>query len=235
MLLDVRKAIRDIRLDEFSSADIPADILKQYDLCFQALKNCINQSLVSEHFSDPLKLANISTVYKAKDPLDKTNYRPVSAVPLLSKIYKRFIFDQLSRHANKVLSKLLCGFRKVHRTQHALLRLFQSWQKTFDISEYVGIVLMDLSKAYDHIPHDLLIAKLEAYGLDKTILHLLRDYFSNWKQMTKIGSSFSDWWNIICGIPQRSILGPLLFDIFINDMLFFVSKSDICNFADDNA
>ena len=66
MLLDVRKAIRDIRLDEFSSADIPADILKQYDLCFQALKNCINQSLVSEHFSDPLKLANISTVYKAK-------------------------------------------------------------------------------------------------------------------------------------------------------------------------
>ena len=88
-----------------------------------------------------------------------------------------------------------------------------------DNSQYVGTVLMDLSKAYDLIPHDLLIAKLEAYGLGKT-LHLLRDYLSNRKQRTKIGSSFSDWWDIICGIPRGSILGPLLFNIFINDMLF---------------
>ena len=68
---------------------------------------------------------------------------------------------------------------------------------------------MDLSKAYDCIPHDLLIAKLEAYSLDKTNLHLLRDYLSNQKQRAKIGSSFSDWRDIICGIPQGSILGPL--------------------------
>ena len=93
---------------------------------------------------------------------------------------------------------------------------------------------MDLSKTYDFIPHDLLIAKLEAYGLDKTTLHLLRDNLSNWKQRTNIGSSFSDWWDIICGVPQGSILDPFLFNIFINNKLFFVSKSDICNFADDN-
>ena len=84
------------------------------------------------------------------------------------------------------------------------------------------------------IPHDLLIAKLEAYGLDKTSLHLLRDYLGNRKQRTKIGSSFSDLWDIICRILQGSVLGPLFLDIFINDMLFFVSTSNKCNFADDN-
>ena len=110
-LVDVRKTIKDIRLDKSS--------------CSQALI-CMNQSIVSGTFPDSLKLANISPVYKAKDPLDKTNYRPVSVLPLLSKIHERVIFDQLSGHANKVLSKLLCGFRKAHSTQHALFRLLQS-------------------------------------------------------------------------------------------------------------
>ena len=88
---------------------------------------------------------------------------------------------------------------------------------------------MDLSKACYCNPHDLLIAKLEAYGLDKTSLYLSRDYLSNRKQKTKFGSSFNDWWDIICGIPQGSTPGPLLFNIFINDMLFFAVNSDICN------
>ena len=117
MLVDVRKAIKDIRLDNKSSTgDIPADILRRYDLCFQALANCINQSIVSRKFPDLLKLASISPAYKAKEPLDKTNYTPVSVLPLLSKIFERLIFDQLSQHANKVLSKLLCNFRKAHST-----------------------------------------------------------------------------------------------------------------------
>ena len=113
MLVDVKKAIEDIRLDKSSNGDITADILKQCDLYFQALTNYINQSIGSGKFSDSLKLTNISPVYRAKDALDKTIYRPVSVLPLLSKIYKRLFFDQLSRHANKVLSKLLCDARKM--------------------------------------------------------------------------------------------------------------------------
>ena len=87
-------------------------------------------------------------------------------------------------------------------------------------------------KAYDCILHELLIAKLEAYGLHKSSLNLIADYLSGRKQRTKIGSVFSEWWKIICGIPQGSILAPLLFSILIND--FFVLKCDICNFADYN-
>ena len=103
-----------------------------------------------------MKLASLSPVYKAKDPLDKINYRPVSVLLLLPKIYERLIFDKLSRDPSKILRRLLSGFRKAHRTQHALFRLLHSWKKALDNSEYIGTVLMDLLKVYDCIPHDLL-------------------------------------------------------------------------------
>ena len=87
--------------------------------------------------------------------------------------------------------------------------------------------MMDLSKAYDCLPHDLMVAKLEAYGLAKESLQLISDYLSYRKQRTKIGSAYSDWANVIHGIPQGSILRPLLFNIFINDIFPVVQKSDI--------
>ena len=93
---------------------------------------------------------------------------------------------------------------------------------------------MDLSKAYDCLPHDLTVTKLEAYSIAKDILLSVSDYLSYSKQKTKIGSASSDLANVIRGIPHGSILGPLLFNIFIDDIFLVVEKSDICNFVDDN-
>ena len=92
---------------------------------------------------------------------------------------------------------------------------------------------MDLSKAYDCVNHDLIIAKLEAYGVGENSLRLIQNYLSQRQQRVKVGSSYNEWLEIILGIPHGSILGPILFKVFINDLLLFIKETDICNFADD--
>ena len=93
---------------------------------------------------------------------------------------------------------------------------------------------MDLSKAYDCVPHELLIAKLECYGIDKVGLSFILDYTSRRRPRTKMSSSRSSWYDIIRGLPHGSILGPLFFNIFINDLFFVITLSEVCNFADEN-
>ena len=150
-----------------------------------------------------MKIANITPVHKKGKPTDKENYRPVSVLPLLSKVFERLLYDQLSDYLEKYLNTLLCGFRKAHSTQHALFKLLQAWQEELDKSDFVGTILMDLSKACDCFPHDLLVAKFEAYGIGKTGLNLIHNYLSNRKQRTKINSSYSDWYDIVKGVPVK--------------------------------
>ena len=144
--------------------------MKNSEFCISELTKCINKVFKENKSPDNLKLFDIVPVFKKLDPTDKSNFRLVSLLPLLSKVFEKIMYDQLYEYAETFLNKLLCGFRKAHSTQHALSRLLQKWQKELDSSRIVGAILMGLSKAYDCLPHDLVIAKLEAYGLDTSSL-----------------------------------------------------------------
>ena len=113
--------------------------------------------------------------------------------------------------------------------------MIETLKKTLDKGGVTGILLTALSKAFDCLPHDLLIAKLEPYGFEINSLKLINSYLSERKQRTKINTTFSHWSDILYGVPQGSILGPLLFNIYINDIFLFIDNTNIANYADDTS
>ena len=116
----------------------------------------------NKEFPDELKLADVTPIYKKDDPNKSKNYRPVSVLPVVSKVFEKIMHDQISQYINSFLTPCLCGYRKGFSTQQALLCLIEKWKIVLDSKRYGGAVLMDLSKAFDTINHDLLIAKLHA-------------------------------------------------------------------------
>ena len=125
-------------------------------------------------------------------------------------------------------------YRERYSTQHGLVRLAEEWRNNLADDYIVGGVLMDLSEAFDCIPHDLLIVKLDSYGLGRNLLTYINSYLDNRKQCVRINSINSDFNYINSGVPQGSVVGPILFNAFFNDFLFFMQHAIVHNFADDN-
>ena len=204
------------------------------DLCHVEITKYFNTLLLTCGFPEPLKSVDVSSLYKSSESTCKVNYRPISVATAMSKVFERLIAKQTNSFVTTKISSLLCAYRKGHSAQHALIRLIETIRKTLDRKGVAGMILMDLSKAFDCMPHDLLIAKLKAYDFGLQGLRLIANYLSDRKQRVKVGSTYSDWLQTKTGVPQGSVLGPLLLNIFLNDFIYIVEHSEVCNFADDN-
>ena len=134
-------------------------------------------------------IANVTPIFEKRARTSKNNYRPVSILQILPKLFERLISKQFSEFFESILSKFQCGFRKGYGAQ--LLMMLETWKEARDNKEAFGTLLTDISKTFDCLSHDLLIAKLRAYGLDLASLEILRDYLTNIKQRTKVHSFYS--------------------------------------------
>ena len=215
---------------------IPPQIIQEnMDIFIPRINSDFNSSIFHGTFPINLKNADVSPIFKKGDRLDKTNYRPVSILPTLYKIFEKLLFSQINNYMDSKLSMHQCGFRKNISAQNCLLVMLEKWRACLDNKGSCGVLLTDLSKAFDCLIHDLLIAKLSAYGFDYNSLKLIYSYLTNRLQRIRINSKYSSWNDIIYGVPQGSILGPLLFNIYLSDLFIFCKNSNIANYADDNS
>ena len=231
----VRKEIRKLSNKKAAQdTDIPVKILKGNEEFFaEQIYLQFNEGMFVSKYPSNFKFANITPAFKQGSRNLKDNYRPISILLVVSKIFEKLMCKQLSTHFENIFSKFQCGFRKNFGTQHCLILMIDKWKKAVDKNKVFGAILTDLSKAFDCICHDLLIAKLHAYGLSLPVLKMIQDYLMNRKQRTKTGSSYNSWEEIVSGVPQGSILGPLLFNIFLCDLFLEHEVYFFSNYADD--
>ena len=199
------------------------------------IANIVNQSVCMGIFPSKLKHAKIIPIYKDGNEDESSNYRPISILSIFNRLFEKVMYNRLKSFLNKynVLYESQYGFCELRSTDHAILDIVNKIQSYMDKGMFSCGVFIDLQKAFDTVDHAILLQKLFHYGARGIVNDWFSSYLINRVQTTQIGSLVSEKQNTLCGVPQRSVLGPLLFLIYVNDIYKASNKLEFFLFADD--
>ena len=186
----------------------------------EILSNIYNESFALGVFPDHMKLAMITPMFKEGSKLGVSNYRPVSVLPIISKVLEKLMLKRLSKYLDKskIIYEHQFGFQKSRSTTLAVLDLSTRITKALDSGNYAASVFLDFAKTFDTVNHQISLSKLENYGIRGPAKDWFESYLKSRQQIVKIGDTLSEKIQIVCGVPQSSILGPILFLLYINDI-----------------
>ena len=202
---------------------------------YESLSAIFNLSLETNVVPSDWKIAKVTPIFKVGDRCDRNNYRPISVISAVARIFEKLVYEQLENYVtnNNFINPRQSGFRSLFSTTTAMLDLTNEWCFNIDRKLVNGVLFLDLKKAFDTVDHTILIKKLQYLGLNQSAVEWFKSYLGDRVQMCAVNGVLSDPDQLSCGVPQGTILGPLLFLIYINDLPNCVKYSSTRMFADD--